>query len=420
MSWFVLASLLGCVIGYPVIAEFIARREDIAWGSSDRDELTRASKPHDRSDRFKPNLAQIDPIDFRWKGWRTMEVVGLDDESPDCRSFRFRPLDGLGLPTFLGGQFITVRVQDPVTGRRTSRCYSLSSSPGEPHFRITVKRVPGGLVSNILHDRIQLGDLIDVQAPAGRFHLGTERHDRPLVLIAAGIGITPMLSMLMHSLEIAPARPIRLFYQLRDSDNAPFLGLLRRIHAKLADAKKNSFGLHVWFSQANSTCESSHDRPGRIDAAQLLDQLKTLDADFRICGPDAFMSGIAEGLVECGVEPSRVQYESFGGSSKGVGAIRINSDETDRQTKSLVTHQVTFQSSGKESTWNGTQESLLDFAEQEGVEIESSCRSGSCGSCVRGLLKGKVRYDQEPSCEIEADEVVMCIAQPESDVSIDA
>lgn len=430
MSWFVFAAFIGCVVGYPIMAELVARREEIEWG--DR-EASPAKNPS-RSDRDTRNLAslqnafQVNPVDTSWKGWRPMKVVSLKDESPDCRSFVFRPMDGGRLPRFLGGQYLPIRIQDPITGKRTTRCYSLSSGPSEPNYRITVKRVPGGMVSNLLHDRVKVGDMVDIQMPAGRFHIDLDSQTRPLVLIAAGIGITPMLSMLMHSLELSSTRPVHLFFQLRNSDNAPFLGLLRRLNESLAETESNAgkglFRLHVWFSQNETQTGSSHDRFGRINATELLSQLGTLngeiEGDFRICGPNEFMSSLAAGLVDHGIPSARVAYESFGGAAKGVGAIAIGpEDDSEPTAQSSITHQVQFESRDKPHAWTPSNGSLLEFAEDADIEIESSCRSGNCGMCVRHLLEGKVRYSEEPTCDREDDEVVMCVARPDSDLRID-
>ena len=178
--------------------------------------------------------------DNRSSAWQTVQVHSIRDESPDCRSFRLLPNDNEPLPTYRAGQYITVRMRDSKTNRNLARCYSLSGGPGERGYRITVKRVPGGEVSNWLHDHVRVGDHLEIQQPRGRFHVNPALLNKPLVLVAAGIGITPMLSMLLENLERSPRRTIHLFYQLRTPENAPFLTLLRGLAEGIAQTSPDS------------------------------------------------------------------------------------------------------------------------------------------------------------------------------------
>lgn len=416
MSWFVLACIVGCLIGYPLIAELVARREERSWHESGKQPLS--TQHHDRA--IATQAATPSPR----KKWLDVVVHSVRDESPDCRSFLLNSADGAALPRFAGGQFLTVRCPSSASGKSANRCYSLSSGPNEPNYRITVKRVPGGTVSNWLHDHVSKGDRLEIKPPGGKFHLDPETTDRPLVLIAAGIGITPMMSMLMHSLEATPSRPVRLFYQLQNDSNAPFLKILRHLSKSLAD--RGCFELFVSFSRPASEASGVPGTPeaagatgaaehfGRLDASVILKKPGLESGDFMICGPDRFMSSIAEGLVDHGVPATQVSYESFGGKSGGVGAIAVADPGA-----ASISHEVKLITEDRSLQWSHSKGSLLDLVEEEGIEVESSCRSGNCGMCVQRLVRGSVDYENPIECEIEEGEVVLCVARPTSDIALE-
>lgn len=356
--------------------------------------------------------------ELTWSGWRTVRVDNCRDESPDCRSFRLVPVDGNSLPNFHAGQSILVSVRHPETGHRVSRCYSLSGGPGETYYRITVKRVPGGTLSNLLHDHVRVNDELEIQAPRGSFHVSTELQHEPLVLIAAGIGITPMLSMFLGNLEKSPTRRVDLFYQLRAPDNAPFLSLLRLSIDKIASALPTR--LHVFFSKPTGFGILANDTKGRLSAETILDRCGGTKGEYLICGPSEFMSAIAEGLVAGGVPENRVHYESFGGKSKGVGAVAVPADDqtTGGSTTASLSLNVHFETSNRDATWTGKEASVLELGEAVGLELNSACRSGDCGTCVLKLCKGTIDYERPPACDFDSDEIVACVARPTSDLRI--
>lgn len=355
-----------------------------------------------------------------WTGWRKVRVDNCRDESPDCRSFRFVPTDGRAFPNFRAGQSILVSVRHPETGQRVSRCYSLSGGPGESYYRITVKRVPGGALSNLLHDHVRVNDEIEIQAPRGSFHSNPELKHEPLVLIAAGIGITPMLSMFLENLEKTPTRRVEIFYQLRAPDNTPFLNLLRLSIDKIASTLPTR--LNVFFSKPDGYRIFASDTKGRLSATTILERCNGTAGEFLICGPTEFMSSIAEGLVAGGVAADRVRYESFGGKSKGVGAVAVPSMDAplDRSNPPSQSFQVHFQASRRDANWTGNEASVLELGEAIGLELNSACRSGDCGACVLKLCKGSVTYDTPPTCDFEPNEIVACVARPTSDVAVEA
>ncbi|KAA1260824.1 Flavohemoprotein [Rubripirellula obstinata] len=402
------------IVAHLLFAELVARRTERRYQTDIDDQSSNLLLIN--SDASNARNVQPVATDCSWKGWRKMVVASIHDESPDCRSFKLQPLDEGSLPRYLGGQSIQVRIPAGGAAGSLSRFYSLSSGPGEDGYRITVRRVPNGRFSTQLHDAIDVGDVLEIQSPRGRFHIDATAPDRPLHLIAAGIGITPMLSMLLHSLEETPSREVHLYYQLRDETNAPFLRALRFLNQSLEAS--SLFGLHVWFSRpTENQMMKAGEFDGRITSEQIVTELQRgdLDCDYRICGPVPFMESMAEGLIALGANPKRVQYESFGGKLKSPGAISVEQN-FDEQS---ISHHVKFCNGNTEAIYTDASSSLLELAETSSVPVVSSCRAGICGSCVHRLARGKIQYAQQPECEYGEDEVVLCMAQPTSDIEID-
>ena len=218
MFWTILLVIAASLLALRFLAE---NAQDVYW----REKALQYDRAVDQ-EVWNEVSRRTDPASDKsgsWSGWRQVQVHSIRDQSPSCRSLTLRSIDSQPLPKFQGGQFIVVRLPKRVKGKQgkqVSRCYSLSSGPNEDWYRITVKRVPNGVFSNQLHDCVKEGDIIEIQSPKGRFSCDPT-DERPLNLIAAGIGITPMLSMIMQCLDSPSKRSIDLFYQLRnESDGA--------------------------------------------------------------------------------------------------------------------------------------------------------------------------------------------------------
>lgn len=247
-----------------------------------------------------------------WEGFKAFRVSRKEKESSNITSFYLVAADGAPLPTFKPGQYITVRVPT-ADGQTTMRNYSLSDKPGEPHFRISVKRelppeahTPQGYVSNLLHDGIEAGDTVEIAPPCGEFFLDTtEKHDRPLVLLAAGVGITPIISMLLSSLEAFPGRQIVFIHAALNEDVQAFgktVSALAAQHPNLKAYSRYSDAGHR-FGNAST---------GFITADYLEGLIPQRDADYYFCGPQPFMVSVYHDLLKRGVPPSQVQLEFFG------------------------------------------------------------------------------------------------------------
>ena len=252
-----------------------------------------------------------------WIGFKPFRVVRIAPESEIITSFYLQPADGGGLPLFKPGQYITVRVPD-ARGQTTMRNYSLSNAPGEDHFRISVKQELKGFVSAFLHESAREGTEVEVGPPCGEFFLDlSERHERPLMLLSAGVGITPVLSILSSVLKAQPEREIFFVHGALNGQVHAFRELVRQLGDLHANLK-----VHYRYSEASEDDRTMrwHDSEGFIDAELLEDMLPERDADYYFCGPKPFMVGIYHNLLKWGIPASQVHFEFFGPRQELEGA----------------------------------------------------------------------------------------------------
>ncbi|WP_111493867.1 NO-inducible flavohemoprotein [Marinobacter bohaiensis] len=255
-------------------------------------------------------------VTYGWQGFKRFLVEKRERCSDNIESFYLCPADGSVLAPHLPGQYLTVRIPT-ADGGTTLRNYSLSNRPGEPWFRISVKReagqgdVPAGVVSNYLHDHINVGDSLEVAPPAGEFTLTLpEPADKPLVFIAGGVGITPLMSMLTVALETSPAaRPVVFIQAALNRAVQPFAGEL----AELAQRYDN-LRLHARFSDPldgdlqAGRCQST----GFIDAPLLDELVGDADAAWYFCGPAPMLQQVRQLLKARAVPEADQHYEFFG------------------------------------------------------------------------------------------------------------
>jgi nitric oxide dioxygenase len=249
-----------------------------------------------------------------WEGFKSFRVDRKEKESEIITSFYLVPVDGGQLPAFKPGQYITVRV--PLNGQTTMRNYSLSDKPGQSWFRISVKKEegananePDGYVSNYLHNDIQAGATLEIAAPCGEFFLDiTEKHKRPLVLLAAGVGITPLMSMLLAALEASPHREIVFIHGSLHPGNQAFKNT---IDALIADHP--NLRAHYRYSDLEDGSGLPENcSKGFVDAELIESMVPDRDADYFFCGPHVFMVNIYHELLAWGIPASQVHFEFFG------------------------------------------------------------------------------------------------------------
>jgi ferredoxin-NADP reductase len=353
-----------------------------------------------------------------WAGWRRFRVAAIMDEAQDVKSFYFAPVDGWPLSAFAAGQYLTFRLGAEVGQPPIVRCYSLSDRPRQDYYRVTIKRIaasgeppnkPPGRGSNFFHRQLHVGDMIDVRAPAGTFFIDPLA-DEPIVLIGAGIGITPLLSMLEAIVHAGRNREVHVLFGFRSGADHPFKERL----ASLAEANAN-VRLHVSYS-APATADvlyRDYNHRGRITLERVRQVLPSNNFRFYVCGPGGLMESLVPGLWEWGVPESHVHFEAFGPASiKHVGNRAGG--------QAAVTCDVRFERSNRSATWDGTFSSLLEFGEAAGITMPSGCRAGSCGECLVAIRAGSVVPLKQPGISVPAGHCLACVSVPAEALVLDA
>ncbi|NUT77400.1 2Fe-2S iron-sulfur cluster binding domain-containing protein [Pseudomonas sp. C1C7] len=341
--------------------------------------------------------------------WRPLRVARIVEESPSIRSFYLEPDDGIGLPGFEPGQHVPVRILPHGQQAPSIRTYSVSSAPSDDFLRISVKR--DGLVSSHLHERIQVGDWIEARAPQGHFSVHAAER-RPLVLLAAGVGITPLLSMLREVVyqgkRINRLRPTWLVQSSRAVEDLAFREEIDELVARAGDRVKV---LRVVSQPSTDGSGGEYDKAGRINVELLKTVLPLNDYDFYLCGPGSFTQALYDGLRALRIPDDRIHAETFGPSTL-VRDAEITVPAAQQTPASSEPVKVLFSTSGKEARWEPGTGTLLELAEARGLNPEFSCRGGSCGTCKTRITSGHVHYLNTPDQGLAADEVLICCSVP--------
>ncbi len=337
--------------------------------------------------------------------WRPFRVTRIERESTTIKSFWLEPADGEGLGLFEAGQHLPVRATLPTSQGTVERTYTLSVAPSDGVYRLSIRKQ--GLYSGFMSDQVRVGDLVETRAPRGNFTVDA-REARPLVLISAGVGITPMLAMLRHVVyEGIRKRRIRPTWFIHGSRNEHERGFFAEV-AQLAESARGAVNVVQVLKEPGAGLREGADfhAVGRVDLKLLKSVLPFDDFDFYLCGPQAFMQDIYTGLRSMRVPNDRIFAESFGPA----GLLRDDSPTTEAVSSEPVP--VFFATSGKEARWSPGTGSLLELAESRGVNPAFSCRQGMCGSCSHTLSSGTVTYPTLPSSAINPGQVLLCQAVP--------
>lgn len=353
-----------------------------------------------------------------WTGFRPLRVTAINDESVDVRSLTLADPDGGRLPNWSPGQSITVRLRPEPDGVAVIRNYSLSNPPHSGVYRIGVKREPGGRGSGYLHTRVAVGDVLDVAAPRGTFALADSDPDIPVLLLSAGVGITPVLSMLHALVATGSAREVWWLHGARDGTADAFAAECRELLGALPGGRS-----HVFYSHpaASDRLGSDYTGAGRLSAAAFGELGLPTSAEAYLCGPVDFMAVLSAGLADYGLAPERIHSETFGAAAAltpGIAATPASPPHPPAGEPGPGPD-VGFARSGLTVPWKPGYGTLLDFAEACDVPTRWSCRSGVCHNCETAMLSGSVRYDPEP-LEPPADgNVLICCSTPVGEVVLD-
>ncbi len=350
-------------------------------------------------------------------GFRSLTVSAIEQECADVLSFTMQSTDGQPLRAALPGQYVVLRLVHATGARSIFRSYSLSGPLSAERWRITVKSEPNGAAGDYLRDHVRVGDALDVSAPRGSFVL--ESGQRPVVLLSAGIGATPVLAILHELARDRSTRSVSWIHSARDRQHHPFAAEVRGLMLALPHGHS-----HVCYSRPGPADKigEDFDAPGHLSRSVLDEVGVPRDAEVYVCGPTRFMADMKEALGDLGVARERVHVEIFsGGEAMTPGVIsaptRAPHPPADDSAAGPL---VSFARSGVAAHWNpSAYQSLLELAEACDVPVRWSCRTGVCHNCESGLVSGEVTYGPDP-LEPPADgNLLVCCSRPRGDVVVD-
>ena len=373
---------------------------------------------------FEDRLAKQGQQQQEVKSYRNLVVEKKIPESETITSFYLSPEEGAS-PTFLAGQFLPLKLDIPGQYQEVYRTYTISSRPGTEYLRLSIKRelapadVPNaypGISSNYFHDHVDVGTRLLAGNPRGKFYLHSERKS-PVVMISAGVGITPMVSMLEELNHSGSRRDIWFIHGARNGREHAFGSYLREV-------SKDVNNLHVFVMYSKPTDEDvkgkHYEEQGRLDVKLMTKLLPGIECDFYVCGPGSFMKNILEDLVAWGVDERDIHYEFFGPASDIGKRTKLVKSKREKQTRDCCDDiEVTFVQSGIKTNWNPSFDNILELSEAEGLSPDYSCRSGICQTCQTRLTEGDVEYDPEPLQDPESDTILICCSKPTSDLTLD-
>jgi len=357
-----------------------------------------------------------------WNGYRKFKVERKTCECEDVCALYLKPHDGKPLPPFKPGQYLTFQLVLPGRDKPLVRCYSLSDSPHRSdYYRVTIKKerapqgtldIPHGAASSYFNDVVKEGDILDVKAPTGGFFLDMTKTN-PVVLIAGGVGVTPMLSMAQAIAASGSKREAWFFFGVRSAKEH-----IHKAELEKLAAEHENIHLHVCYSRPDpdNVHKRDYQHEGRVSIELLKQLLPSNNFEYYLCGNGAFMKSISEGLEAWGVPEKDVHFEAFGPATVKKNAPAPTASETEQ----LAKVKVTFKRSGKTVAWATSAGNLLDLAQDNGIRIDAGCRAGSCGSCVVAIKSGQVTYLKEPASEPEKGTCLTCICRPSGNLELEA
>jgi ferredoxin-NADP reductase/MOSC domain-containing protein YiiM len=350
-----------------------------------------------------------------WRGFRPLRVSRKLRETDKVTSLVLEPTDGQPLAAALPGQFVVLRL-GPASVPVLTRSYSLSGVPGAMSYRVSIKREAHGAASAYVDDELKVGDIVQTSAARGSFTLRSG--DTPVVLLSAGIGVTPVLAMLHALAAETSTREIWWLYGTRNGREHPFAEETRGLLKALAQSRS-----HICYSSPDIEDRPKVDfnAPGRLDMNVLQQLDLPRNGDFYICGPSAFMNDLTTGLAALGIAPDRIHTEMFGAGPSKTPGIAASPRPPPHVPAGVAGSGplVSFARTGLNVRWEPTFRSLLELAEACDVPVRWACRTGVCHSCETGLVAGKVGYRPNPVDAPADGNLLICCAQPEGDVVMD-
>jgi len=354
----------------------------------------------------EPSELTVSPVPSpKWNG--RLQVTRIFQETPEVKTFRLVNADGGAIPfTYEPGQYLPIRLT--VNGESVKRIYTIASSPSQRYYcELTIKREELGLMSRFMHDNVKEGDLIEADKPGGKFTFDGSSADS-IVLIGGGVGITPLMTVLRYLTDSGWKKPIYFLFSCKSLDDFIF-----RRELEYLNKRNDNMLLHCFVSEL--TKDVSYAEQGRINSQRISELVPNIDKRLvHFCGSPPMMDAIKSMLAELNVPSEQAKNEAFG-TGKPKKTVSIDS-AVDSDPK------VTFQNSEKTAPQPECC-TLLDVAENIGVEIESSCLMGSCGMCMTKLVSGEVTMDCEDALDDNdkaAGMILACQAHAKTDIIVEA
>ena len=370
--------------------------------------------PNEGQAKGNPGLSVVSPPPA-WTGFRLMRVSRIDRESLSVFSLVLVSADGEPLAAALPGQFVVLRLHMQSDAPPVLRSYSLSDLPGTEHYRVTIRQEEKGLVSTYLRTQIKPGSNLEVSTPRGSFTLrsGSE----PVVLLSAGVGVTPVLAMLHALASEKSSHPVWWLYGARNREDHPFreesgtlLQILKYGHNYIQYSRPGPADQRgVDFDAAGHLAVSAFDKIGVPHEGQ-----------FYLSGPPAFLRELTAGLAAWGVAADHIHTEIFGTLDAITPGMKAETHSPHVPAGSAgFGPRVSFARSGVTLPWDARYGSLLELAEACEVPVRWSCRTGVCHTCETALIAGDVDSDPEPLDPPAQGDALICCSRPRGEVVLD-
>jgi ferredoxin-NADP reductase/MOSC domain-containing protein YiiM len=350
-------------------------------------------------------------------GFRRLAITAIDQESAEVLSFTMQSSDGRSLPPALPGQYVVLRLLRGAEVAPLFRSYSLSGPLSTERYRISVKIEPNGVAGTWLREHLRVGDTVDVSSRRGSFVLQTS--ERPVVLLSAGIGATPVLAMLHALASARSTRRVLWLHATQDRARHSFAVEVRRLISSLAHGRQ-----YICYSRPGSSEKigGNFDFTGHLSRSVFDKARFPRDSEVYLCGPNRFMAEMKTALSAFGLLPERIHNEIFNGSetmTPGVAGASTRNPHVPEDAANTGPV-VSFARSGIAAHWKASAyQSILELAEACDVPVRWSCRTGVCHNCESGLVSGDVAYQPEPLDKPAQGNVLVCCSQPIGDVVID-
>ena len=374
---------------------------------------------HDRkggSTAGNPGLAPAAGPPPAWTGFRPLRVADKRRESTNVTSLMLEPSDGHPLTAAMPGQFIVLRLKPAPEAPALLRSYSLCSEPSEERWRLGIKQEPNGAAGAYVETRLKVGDVIDASAPRGAFTL--RQGDGPVILLSAGIGLTPVLAMLQALAAGRSRREVWWIHGARNRAEHAFAAEVQGLLKLLPGGRS-----HICYSAPGPADRPAidFDAAGRVDVHVLQELGVSREADFYLCGPAAFMSSLTADLTSWGVSAERLHSENFGSGpamTPGVAAAPARAPHLPDRPPGAGP-MVSFARSNLAVRWDSAFQSLLELAEACDVPVRWACRTGVCHNCESGLIAGAIDYLPNPLEPPGDGNLLICCSRPRADVVLD-